>query len=156
MIVKMTILRFLGSSDDKEKIDVARPEGQELKRPWRNPSRKDQDEANFLAPVKPMMSKFVLIGAMNLAPDQPALGVLHSPVYWTWRQKKQQKFYRRRLNRRSRQVSVGAVVQRLHFSGGFCDYIHRLNRRWFWERRSIDQVAVGAVTASCWENTLTG
>ena len=26
MIVKMTIIRILGSSDDKEKIDVARPE----------------------------------------------------------------------------------------------------------------------------------
>ena len=33
MIVNMTILRLLGSSDDKEKIGVARPEGQELKRP---------------------------------------------------------------------------------------------------------------------------
>jgi len=40
MIVKMTILRLLGSRDDKEKIGVARPEGtplrskgQELKRP---------------------------------------------------------------------------------------------------------------------------
>ena len=41
MIVKMTILRLLGSSDDKEKIGVARPEGrpyggskgQESKRP---------------------------------------------------------------------------------------------------------------------------
>ena len=33
MIVKMTILRLLGSSDDKEKIGVARPEGHELKRP---------------------------------------------------------------------------------------------------------------------------
>ena len=41
MIIKMTILRLLGSSDDKEKIDVARPEGphlfgpkdKELKRP---------------------------------------------------------------------------------------------------------------------------
>ena len=33
MIVKMTILRLLGSSDDKEKIGVARPKGQELKRP---------------------------------------------------------------------------------------------------------------------------
>ena len=61
MIVKMTILRLLGSSDDKEKIGVARP--------MKNPSRKDQDEANLLSPVKPMMSKFVLIGAMNLAPD---------------------------------------------------------------------------------------
>ena len=27
MIVKMIILRLLGSSDDKEKISVARPEG---------------------------------------------------------------------------------------------------------------------------------
>ena len=33
MIVKMTILRLLGSSDDKEKIGVAKPEGQESKRP---------------------------------------------------------------------------------------------------------------------------
>ena len=31
MIVKMTILRLLGSSDDKEKIDVARPEGPPLR-----------------------------------------------------------------------------------------------------------------------------
>ena len=30
MIVKMTILRLLGSSDDKEKIGVARPEGPHL------------------------------------------------------------------------------------------------------------------------------
>ena len=65
MIINMTILRLLGSSDDKEKIDVARPEGpplrwskgQELKRPRRNPSRKDQDEDNLLSPVKPMISK---------------------------------------------------------------------------------------------------
>ena len=49
MIVKMTILRLLGSNDDKEKIDVARPD--------------------LLSPVKPMMSKIVLIGAMNLGPD---------------------------------------------------------------------------------------
>ena len=28
MIVKMNILRLLGSSDDKEKIGIARPEGQ--------------------------------------------------------------------------------------------------------------------------------
>ena len=31
MIVKMTILRFLGSSDDKKKIGVARPEGPPLR-----------------------------------------------------------------------------------------------------------------------------
>ena len=30
MIVKMTILRLLGSSDDKEKIGIARPEGPPL------------------------------------------------------------------------------------------------------------------------------
>ena len=32
MIVKMTILRLLGSSDDKEKIGLARPEGPHLRR----------------------------------------------------------------------------------------------------------------------------
>ncbi len=37
MIVKMTILRLLGSSDDKEKIGVARPEGPPLR--WFRPSR---------------------------------------------------------------------------------------------------------------------
>jgi len=31
MIVKMSILRLLGSSDDKEKIDVARSEGPPLR-----------------------------------------------------------------------------------------------------------------------------
>ena len=31
MIVKMTILRILGSSDDKEEIGVARPEGPPLR-----------------------------------------------------------------------------------------------------------------------------
>ena len=30
MIVKMTILRLLGSSDDKEKIGIARPKGLHL------------------------------------------------------------------------------------------------------------------------------
>ena len=33
VIVKMNIPGLLGSSDNKEKIVVARPEGQELKRP---------------------------------------------------------------------------------------------------------------------------
>ena len=81
MIVKITILRLLGSSDDKEEIGVARPKGPPLRgfrlgpkdskieETVKNPSRKDQDEANLLSPVKPMMSKFVLIGEMNLAPD---------------------------------------------------------------------------------------
>ena len=39
MIIKINTLRLLGSSDDKEKIGVARPED------------------NLLSPVKPMMSK---------------------------------------------------------------------------------------------------
>jgi len=82
MIVKTNIPRLLGSSDDKEKIGVARPEGPPLRgfrffgpkdskieETVKNPSRKDQDEANLLSPVKPMMGKFVLIGAMDLAPD---------------------------------------------------------------------------------------
>ena len=83
MIVKINIPRLLGSSDDKEKRGVARPEGPPLrgfrypvsgrgsriKETVKNPSRKDQDEANLLSPVKPMMGKFVLIGAMDLAPD---------------------------------------------------------------------------------------
>ena len=113
-LLKMTILRLLSSSDDKEKIGVARPEGphlrwfrladggrrgaaprksqgsalkplrskgQELKRPWRNPSQKDQDEDNFLSPVKPMISK------------------LHSSVQWTWhRINRRWVFYTHRCN----------------------------------------------------------
>ena len=39
MIIKMTILRLLGSSDDKEKIGVARPEGSPLQWFRLRPSR---------------------------------------------------------------------------------------------------------------------
>ena len=76
MIVKVTILRLLGSSDDKEKIGVARPEGPHLR--WfpetssvqrtriketvkktksKKSSQNKQDKDNLLSPVKPMMSK---------------------------------------------------------------------------------------------------
>ena len=43
MIVKMNILRLLGSSDDKEKIGVARPEGPPLRgfRWYRSTERTD-------------------------------------------------------------------------------------------------------------------
>jgi len=41
MFVKMTILRLLGSSDDKEKIGVARPEGSPLRWPLFGP--KDEE-----------------------------------------------------------------------------------------------------------------
>ena len=40
MIIKMIILRLLGSSDDKEKIGVARPEGPPL-RGFRSTGRTD-------------------------------------------------------------------------------------------------------------------
>ena len=64
MIVKMIILRVLGSCDDKEKIGVARPEGPPLR--WfhrgieetvKKSSQNKQDRDNLLSPVKPMMSK---------------------------------------------------------------------------------------------------
>ena len=41
MIVKMTILRLLGSSDGKEKIGVVRPEGPLL--PWFRFGPKDKN-----------------------------------------------------------------------------------------------------------------
>ena len=46
VIVKMIILRLLGSSDDKEKMGIARPEGPPLR-------RKDQNRGILLSPVKP-------------------------------------------------------------------------------------------------------
>ena len=57
MIVKMTILRLLGSSDDKEKIGVARPEGQRIEETVKKSSQNKQDRDILLSPVKPMMSK---------------------------------------------------------------------------------------------------
>ena len=65
MIVKMTILRLLCSSDDKEKIGIARPKGPPLR--WfqgtrieetvKKSSQNEQDRDNLLSPIKPMMSK---------------------------------------------------------------------------------------------------
>ena len=83
MIVKMTILRLLGSSDDKEKIGVAWPDGPPLRgsrgsRPSRvsgqrpetssvqgtrieetvkKSSQNEQDRENLLSPVKPTLGK---------------------------------------------------------------------------------------------------
>ena len=91
MIVKMTILRLLGSSDDKEKIGVARPEGPPL---WgfrssvqrtrieetvKKSSQNEQDRDNLLSPVKPM------------------LGKLYSSVQWN---QKAETRVLRRMNRR--------------------------------------------------------
>ena len=73
MIVKMIILRLLGSSDDKEKIGVARPEGPPLR--WLNsqaassvqrtrieetkkkPSQRNQDRDTLVSPVEPTLRK---------------------------------------------------------------------------------------------------
>jgi len=64
MIVKMIILRLLGSSDDKEKIGVVRPEGphlrskgQRIEETVKKSSQNKQDRDILLSPVKPMMSK---------------------------------------------------------------------------------------------------
>ena len=55
MIVKMTILRLLGSSDDKEKIGVARLEGALT---WSTPG-------------------------ILVSPVEPTLGELNTSVQWT-------------------------------------------------------------------------
>ena len=80
MIVKMTILRLLGSGDDKKKIGVARPEGPPLQgfRPSRvsgqrpetssvqrtkieetskKPSQRNQDRDTLVSLVEPTLRK---------------------------------------------------------------------------------------------------
>jgi hypothetical protein len=80
MIVKMTILRLLGSSDDNEKIGVARPEGPPLwgfrpsrvsgQRPEtssvqrtkieetsKKPSQRNQDRDTLVSPVESTLRK---------------------------------------------------------------------------------------------------
>ena len=65
MIVKMTILRLLGSSDDKEKIGVARTEGpplrwfkgQRIEETVKKPSQRNQDRDTLVSPVEPTLRK---------------------------------------------------------------------------------------------------
>ena len=69
MIVKMTILRLLGSSDDKEKIGVAGPEGPPLRGflfgpkdskiedTVKKPSQNNQGRDILVSPVEPMLRK---------------------------------------------------------------------------------------------------
>ena len=80
MIVKKTILKLLGSSDDNEKIGVARPDGPPLQgfRPSRvsgqrpetssvqrtkieetskKPSQRNQDRDTLVSPVEPALRK---------------------------------------------------------------------------------------------------
>ena len=69
MIVKMIILKLLGSSDDKEKIGVARIKIEET---VKKSSQKDQNRDNLLSPVK------------------TTIGQLHSPVQWTQKRPNQE------------------------------------------------------------------
>ena len=66
MIIKMTILRLLGSSDDKEKIDVARSEGPPLR-------------CNELGTGLTDVGCFTLTGVMDLEAEETT-GVLPAPV----------------------------------------------------------------------------
>ena len=74
MIVKMTILRLLGSSDDKEKIGVVRPEGPPLRgfRPSRvsgqrpetssvQRTRIEETVKKFNTPVEPTMHRSIAL-----------------------------------------------------------------------------------------------
>ena len=135
MIVKMTILRLLGSSDDKEKIGVARPEGphlrwfrfgpkdQELKRPWRNPSQRNQDRDTLVSPVKPTLRKLHTsvhwLGANQevlVSSVKPTLGKLYTSMQWT--QQLRQNQYTGWTDARywwtSVQLSRELVFQQLH------------------------------------------
>ena len=47
MIVKMTILRFLGSSDDQEKIGVARSEGTRIEETVKKSKSKKSKQRHF-------------------------------------------------------------------------------------------------------------
>ena len=68
MIIKMTIFRLLGSSDEKEKIGIARPEGPPLR--WfpsvqrtrieetsKKPSQNNQDRDILVSPVELTLRK---------------------------------------------------------------------------------------------------
>ena len=57
MIVKMTILRLLGSSDDKEKIGVARPKGQRIEETVKKSSQNKQDRDTLVSLVEPTLRK---------------------------------------------------------------------------------------------------
>ena len=62
MIVKMNILRLLGSSDDKEKIGVARPEGPPLRgfRPSRVSGQRPETSSVQRTRIEETVKKFKL------------------------------------------------------------------------------------------------
>ena len=109
MIVKMTILRLLGTSDDKEKekIGIARPEGPPL-RGFRIALRSDApEEPTHEASVHPMFSEEPTPWQSQVslwAPDEPT-GQKGASVHWASYvsetvSRAQEKFLQHRLNRR--------------------------------------------------------
>ena len=78
MSVKMTILRLLGSSDDKEKIGVARPEGPSLRgsrgsRPSRVSGQRPETSSVQRTRIEETVKKFN-------TPVEPMLRKRHTPV----------------------------------------------------------------------------
>ena len=78
MSVKMTILRLLGSSDDKEKIGVARPEGPPLRgsrgsRPSRVSGQRPETSSVQRTRIEETVKKFN-------TPVEPMLRKRHTPV----------------------------------------------------------------------------
>ena len=63
MIVEMTILRLLGSRDDKEKIGVARPgnlfglKDSKIEETVKKPSQNNQDRDILVSSVEPTLRK---------------------------------------------------------------------------------------------------
>ena len=100
MIVKMTILRLLGSSDDKEKIGVPRPEGPPL-RGFRypvsgrgsrgsHPSRVSGKRPESSSVQRTRTEETVKKSSQNkqdrdilLLPVKPMMSKLYSSVQWT-------------------------------------------------------------------------
>jgi len=121
MIVKMTILRLLSSSDDKEKIGIARPEGPPLRGFRREETKSKQSRQRYFSITDWTDAKKITyvgaltwstsgcfgntgwtdarkveyVGAMNLAAVAKSI---------------------HQMNRRYIFVNVGAVVQRVSFS----------------------------------------
>ena len=75
MIVKMNILRLLGSSDDKEKIGVARPKGPPLRgfRPSRVSGQRPETSSIQRTRIEETVKKFN-------TPVEPMIRKRHTPV----------------------------------------------------------------------------
>ena len=75
MIVKMTILKLLGSSDDNEKIGVARPDGPPLQgfRPSRVSGQRPETSSVQRTRIEETVKKFN-------TPVEPMLRKRHTPV----------------------------------------------------------------------------